>query len=185
MRHGLTFVILTLLFLHAGAQVDSAGYAPAETDTGYYEEVDYHSPSRNPIYYFGSPFADHFFEAKMLLGIYDVALGLNYTYLPEVWGGHLSILYGIEHTWITGGAEYRLAKPWSTYDWHLYGGLGVAMGRRETHSAPAIEAGIRMAAPAEDDRFSLLSGTMGVMTTGREWYFTFSISATLAIIALL
>ena len=91
MKKVLTAILLIVCGAAASAQVDTVGRAGTPADTNYYyDTVEYFAPKRNPIYYFGSPFCDHFFELRCILGGDDIGLGALYTYLPEVWGFNVS-----------------------------------------------------------------------------------------------
>ena len=84
MKRQLIIGLLLLSLYPVAAQTDSTVWAD---DMGY-DSVVYSAPRRNPIYYFGSPFCEHFAELRVGYGDGSLGLGLNYTYLPEVWGAH-------------------------------------------------------------------------------------------------
>ena len=113
MRKVLLIGLLVLGLAPLRAQTDSVS-VPMVEDTAYSED-DYEAPNINPIYYFGSPFSEHFLEAKGFLGIYDIGAGISYAYLPEVWGFNASA-YVHNTLWVLGGPVYRLSKPWNDTD---------------------------------------------------------------------
>ena len=176
MRRTLTFALMLLCGTVVCAQNDLVADSLAADTAYYYDTVEYSAPKRNPIYYFGNPFCDHFCEIKALAGLWDVGIGLDYTYLPEVWGFNVSGMVGLNNLWLSGGADYRLSKPWSEMDWHLYGNAGI---RCEDGSfsqiRPTLEAGIRLASPEGLGRFCHTSGTLGVLTDFDGVYVTFGL----------
>lgn len=168
----------------AAAQVEPAQQLP--DDSLYYDaaaEEVYQQPRINPIYYFGSPFCEHFSELRFLVGIEDMGLGFDYAYLPEVWGFHVSAIFGGYNEYFLAGADYRLSKPWDNADWHLYGSLGACLGNHGDYLRPALEVGLRAASPIQQGRFCFTSGTLGVLTTGDTWYLTIGCSLTISIMA--
>lgn len=186
MKRLLTVPFLLLLPMALWSQQDSVqgGYS---ADTMGNESV-YQAPNINPIYYFGSPFCEHFVEIKAGLCNRGYLLGINYTYLPEVWGGHLTGYLGDQSLWILAGPEYRLSKPWSKIDLQLYGSVGVGRGYGEAFSfRPATEVGVRLAASENGSRFCYSSGTVGVMTDFDRMFVTvgFSISISLLLTTLI
>ena len=117
MRRALIYTAFILSWLCAAAQSRDL----VDTSAATYDTVQYFAPKVNPIRYFGSPFCNHFAEIRLFTGLYDAGVGLDYTYLPEIWGFNLTGNVGYANLWLSGGAAYRLSKPWSRYDWHLYG----------------------------------------------------------------
>lgn len=173
MKRILTLTALLLAGVYGYAQNDkvddSLYYAYSAID----DTVEYHAPKRNPIYYFGNPFNDHFAEIRLFAGPYDAGVGLDYTYLPEVWGFNLSGNIGFANLWLSGGTSYRLSKPWSNNDWHLYGNVGICCEDGSfRHIRPTLEVGIRWASPEGIRHFCYSSGTLGVMTNFDGVYFT-------------
>lgn len=162
------------------AQTDTLSAVGTE-DTSYMEET-YQAPNINPIYYFGSPFCKHFAELKLYLGPTDIGLGLNYTYLPEVWGGHVTG-YVHNNLWVLVGPEYRLSKPWSDTDWHLYGSVGISHDMDFGTTQPAMEIGVRAGSTDRDGGFCFNSGSLGIMTDFESVYLT--IGASLSVSAIL
>ncbi len=191
-------ITLPLLLLAATmwAQSDStitAGIAQDDTSATP-AEVRYKTPNRNPIYYFGSPFASHFAELNFMLGSNDLGTGLTYTYLPEVWGGHITGMVGFTGRWLMAGGDYRFAKPWSRADWHLYGSLGYRYGSLNgtilsTASLdhigyrPAMEVGIRLGGIPSRGSFCMNSAKLGLLTDFQNVYVTIGFSASIAIMA--
>ena len=161
MKRQLIISLLLLPLFPVAAQTDSTLWA---YDAAF-DSVEYSAPLRNPIYYFGSPFCEHFAEIRVGYCDGGLGLGLNYTYLPEVWGAHLSGYLDGRSRWLMAGAEYRMSKPWNRVDWHLYGGAGFCQGiSRPSSLRPAAELGIRLADSETNGKFCYTSGTIGVMT---------------------
>ena len=176
------FLVVLLLLLSGGmasAQNDTVALPDAVADSDAYAFEEYTAPRRNPLRYFGSPFADHYCEARLMIGSCDNALGVAYTYLPEVWGGHFSAMWGLNCYWLTGGADLRLSKPWSDYDWHLFGSVGAGQDRFDRRWHPMGEVGVRMGAPSNPDRFGHLSGSLSVCLTDEGWAVVCGLSITL------
>lgn len=183
MRRLLLIIAWLSAALTAAAQVDSIPPQLLPDDSLYYDsaaEEVFRAPNKNPIYYFGSPFCEHFAELKFLAGIDDLAFGANYTYLPEVWGFHVSAMKGMYYNYLLAGAEYRLSKPWNEIDCHLYGSLGACWDGRGEYLRPALEVGLRGCEPEQWGKFCLLHGTLGVLTTGDTWYLTLGCSLTIS-----
>ena len=172
MRRALIYTAFILSWLCAAAQSRDV----VDTSAATYDTVQYFAPKVNPIRYFGSPFCNHFAEIRLFTGLYDAGVGLDYTYLPEIWGFNLAGNVGYANLWLSGGAAYRLSKPWSRYDWHLYGNVGVCCEDGSfRHVRPSLEAGIRWASPEGMRGFCYSSGTLGVMTNFDGLYVTFGL----------
>ena len=153
-------------------------------DESYKEEDEgFSRPNRNPIYYFGSPFCEHFLEAKASVDfVGNWGAGLAYTYLPEVWGFGVDILAGSDF-WISTGAAYRLSKPWNRHDWHLYGNIGfMCEDYKFFKLRPTTEIGIRMASVESLGSFSFNSWSLGIMTDYQHIYPTISVNLSLSIL---
>lgn len=180
---------MILLLSLAGAlraQVDTIPLSAGTADTAgaYYEEPQYQAPSINPIYLFGSPFCEHFLEMNFLLGIEDQGIGLTYAYLPEVWGGHATFYLGHETLWLMGGADYRLAKPWSKCDVHLTGSAGVCcMDRSFGQMRPAAGLSLRVSQPEDWGKLSMVSANVGLVTDFSTYYLTLGFSLSLSVLA--
>ncbi|MBO4600268.1 MAG: hypothetical protein J5641_05970 [Bacteroidales bacterium] len=177
MKKALIISLLLLCLAPMRAQTDSL-LVPKVADTAYSED-DYQAPNINPIYYFGSPFCEHFAEGKVFAGIDDYGLGFNYTYLPEVWGGHLTG-YVLNTLWVMVGPDYRLSKPWQTIDWHVYGSAGVFYDGDFAIWHPAMEVGVRAGSGVNDGKFCFNSGTLGLMTNFEGIYVTLGLSLTIS-----
>ena len=149
-------------------------------DTAYSEE-EYKAPNINPIYYFGNPFCDHFAELKFFAGIDDFGVGVNYTYLPEVWGGHITG-YALNTLWVMAGPDYRISRPWNEFDKHVYGSVGVFYDGDFDLWHPALEVGLRIATASDYGSFCLYSGSVGLMTNFDGVYITLGASFTLSAI---
>ena len=141
---------------------------------------EYQTPNINPIYYFGSPFCEHFLEAKVFAGRHHIGYGVNYAYLPEVWGGHLSG-YFLNNSWVMAGPDYRLSKPWQAVDWHLYGSVGMCYDEQEDKLHPGMELGFRIASPTGSGIFSVNSATLGVMTDCKSLYVSMGLSISFSV----
>jgi len=195
MKKLLLTIALLLLTTTMWAQSDSTITSGiAQDDTSYYEEVTYRAPNRNPIYYFGSPFANHFAELNFMLGGTDLGIGLTYTYLPEVWGAHVSGITSFTARWLMVGADYRVSKPWTKNDWHLFSSFGYRHGtynRALMASAskdnigfgPAMEVGVRVGRIPDWGSFCMTSASLGVLTDFRNVYISLGFSASVAILA--
>ncbi len=181
MKRALIIGLLLLCLAPLRAQNDSVS-ASQIADTIYSEE-EYQMPNINPIYYFGSPFCEHFFEIKGFAGIDDFGIGITYTYLPEVWGGHATG-YTLNTLWMMAGVDYRLSKPWNDFDWQLYGSMGVFYDGDFAIWNPAMEIGVRVASAANANmgNFCFNSGTLGLMTNFDEVYITLGASISLSAI---
>ncbi len=177
MKRALVFIT----FLVLGVCVMAQRRNVVDTSAATYDTVQYSAPKINPIRYFGSPFCSHFADIKLLVGVEDFGVGLDYAYLPELWGFGLSGYLGYANLWLSGGVQYRLSKPWSRYDWHFYGHAGVScIDGSFRHVRPALEAGVRMAAPTGMGQFCYSSGSLGVLTDFSGIYLTVGLSVTLS-----
>lgn len=188
-------IVVALISLLSGlrAQSDSTQASSINQVDTIYEDEGFSATNRNPIYTFGSPFCEHFAELKFFLGTTDMGMGINYTYLPEVWGGHVSGDIGFDSKWLLAGADYRLSKPWNLSDFHVYGGLGFRYGDNNKVAfptdeenlcmRPAMEVGVRWASDDGLGRFCMTSGTIGILTDFVNTYVTIGFSSSLALLA--
>ena len=160
MRKALTLALMLLSGMVACAQTDSLS-----ADTLFYDDtVEYSAPKKNPIYYFGSPFCEHFLELRYTSGDDGLGLGAMYSYLPEVWGFNVSaFMMDYNYYWLSGGAAYRLSYDNSAI--------------HQLH--PTLEMGIRCASADGMGQFCITSGTLGVMTNFDGMYLTFGIGLSL------
>ena len=181
MKRALIIGLLLLGLAPLRAQTDSVS-VPLTADTAYDDE-DYQEPNINPIYYFGSPFCEHFAEAKAFLGIGDVGAGLSYAYLPEVWGFNLSA-YAHNTLWVLAGPEYRLSKPWNEHDWHLFGSVGINYDEDFATVRPAMEVGVRTTFFNTEGKFCINSASLGLLTDFDGTYLTVGASLSLSLIFL-
>lgn len=186
--------LLMLLLTSSVVCAQNEGHTATDTNAknasySYYESVPYKAPNRNPLYYFGSPFAEHFAEIDFILGSADLGIGFTYTYLPEVWGGHITGRTGYENDWLMAGADYRLSKPWSRIDGHLYASAGCRIQTyQHPHTtvpkyAPALEAGIRIGSIPSFSKFCMTSAKVGVLTDFQDAYLTLGLSISLTAMA--
>ena len=180
MKKGLIIGLLLLGLAPLWAQTDSV---PLPDYTATYSDDEYQAPNINPIYYFGSPFNVHFAEAKLFLGTMDVGVGLNYAYLPEVWGLNVSA-YAHNTLWILAGPEYRLSKPWNSHDWHLFGSIGINYDEDFAATRPAMEVGVRATFWDLGGKFCTNSASLGIMTDFDGVYVTMGASLSLSLIFL-
>lgn len=125
-----------------------------------------------------SRFCSYFCEAEGLFGTGDIALGMNFTYLPNRWGIYGSLLGGINHSYATLGPVVRLSDYDDFCDWHLYGGIAVGDGI-------GGEVGMRIAAPRDKGSFGWCTGSMGMMFLDGESYVTLGVSLDIAAITAL
>ena len=182
MKKALIIGLMILGVTPLWAQTDSV-LVPLSDDT-LYSEDEYQAPNINPIYYFGNPFSEHFAEAKAFVGIEDIGVGLSYAYLPEVWGFNLSA-YAHNTLWVLGGPCYRLSKPWSDYDWHLFGSLGINYDEDFATLRPAMEVGVRANFFDIGGKFCMNSASLGVMTNFDGTYVTVGASLSISLICLI
>lgn len=194
MKRVLSIITLMLLVATLWAQSDSTITSGiAQDDTSIYDDVVYKAPNRNPIYYFGSPFASHFAELDFMIGN-DLGAGITYTYLPEVWGGHITGIAGFTARWLLVGTDYRLSKPWTKSDWHMYGSIGYRHGtnngtllgtanRENIGFRPALEAGFRYGNIPHRGSFCMNSFKVGVLTDFQDIYVTLGFSFSIALLA--
>lgn len=165
--------------------------AIAIDDTAY-EEEGYSATYRNPIYYFGNPFCAHFAECRFTIGE-AFGLGVSYTYLPEVWGIHATVgtFLRIDHDlhcsnlMLSVGPDYRLSKPWSLYDFHFFGSIGIrCLDRDKTIPArPTLEVGAQMSHAGNPGGFCFNSGSLSLLTDFQHFYVTLGVSLSLSVIA--
>lgn len=176
---------MALLGAASWAQSDSTlTNARATDDTLMYEDAEISVPRKNAIYYFGSPFCEHFAEMKLALGYKGGAgVGVTYAYVPEVWGANATFISTSPGIAFLGGCNYRLSKPWTQFDWQAYGDIGFCYNRQSTnssHFSPAMEAGIRCAG-TNDSKFCYTSGSVGILTDFQNVYFTCGVSISLTL----
>lgn len=181
LRH-IIFAVGLLLMVPLNAQNTSTPQTVPQNPRFQFEG---YSQSRvNPLRLFGSPFCNHFAEFKYFGGWDDYGVGVSYSYLPEIWGGHVTAYVGEISYSILAGAEYRLSKPWNDLDWHLYGSFGV----RQNHymgvsTRPLAELGLRVASGGPESGFCFSSGTIGVMYDGRDAFVTIGFGLSITALA--
>lgn len=125
-----------------------------------------------------SRFCSYFCEAEGMFGTGDIAIGLNFTYLPNRWGIYGSLLTGLVNDYATLGPVLRLTDYDDIVDWHLYGGMMVGDG-------VGAEVGMRIASPKNDSNFGWCTGSMGMAFIDGESYVTFGLSLDITAISLL
>ena len=130
--------------------------------------------SKRPAHHYRNSLDDHycgfFVEAETMLGPHDVAVGGNFTYLPERWGAYASLLGGTRGSYLSAGPALRLSGYDSDLDWHLYG--GVVFGGRHA----GAEGGIRIASTRHGSEFCWMSGSMGIGVIAGDTYVTLGFS---------
>lgn len=172
---------LILLLLLPCCQAAAQSRHVVDTAAATYDTVQYSSPRINPIRYFGSPFCEHFAQLKLLAGSSDFGVGLDYAYIPELWGFGVAGYIGYANLWLAGQVDYRLSRPWSRHDWHLYGNGGIRCADgRFGEMRPMLETGVRMCSPQGMGSFCYYSGSLGVLTDFHDIYLTVGLSVTLS-----
>ena len=136
-------------------------------------DTTWHLPKHHYFNRLSNDFCSSFLEIEGLLGFKDAAIGINYTYLPERWGGYGSLLFGINHVYLSAGAALRLSNNGSLFDWQLYGGpvYGGRLGG---------ELGFRLAMPRRDGDFCWTSLSTGMIVMPHRVFFTCGLSLELA-----
>lgn len=190
MKKLITALLLVLAVSATWAQSDSTDIPDTAIDTANSaaidlfndEEYTFSKPNRNPIYYFDSPFCDHFLEIKFLAGR-DFGVGLTYSYLPEVLGFNVGSLYSGDDLWINAGVDWRASKPWAQSDWQLFANGGIKMPLDDQSKIrPTVELGVRWASDARLGRFCFSSGSLGLMTDFNNVYFTLGVGLSISIL---
>lgn len=134
---------------------------------------EYVRPSHHWRNTLDSRFCSYFCEVEGMLGTGDLAIGLNFTYLPNHWGVYGSLLTGLVHDYTSLGVALRLSDYDSPCDWHLYGGLTMGDG-------VGGEFGMRIASPRQNSSFGWCTGSMGMVFMDGEAYMTFGVSLDIA-----
>ncbi len=140
--------------------------------------ADYVRPRHHWRNTLDSRYCPYFCEVETMIGVADVALGLNFTWLPSRWGVYGSMLGGINKNYASLGPALRLVDYDAVCDWHLYGGVVVGDG-------VGGEVGMRFASPRHDGAFGWCSGSMGMTFLDGESYITFGLSLDLTAIVVL
>ncbi len=125
-----------------------------------------------------SRYCSYFCEAEGMFGTDDLAIGMNFTYLPNRWGIYGSMLAGLKHNYATLGPALRLSDYDDGLDWHLYGGIAVGDGI-------GGEVGMRFGAAKDKGNFGWCTGSMGMIFMDGESYVTVGLSLDLTGIVLL
>ena len=152
--------------LGAPVYYDTLGNVIGKTSPG---DTVAHLPKHHYFNRLSNEFNAFFFEMEGLFGNNDLALGFNFTYLPERWGVYGSLLGGINHSYFSVGPALRLSDNGSLLDWHLYGGVMLS-----NHLGG--ELGFRVALPKRDGRFCWESVSIGGGVIGRHPFFTCGLS---------
>ena len=91
LRH-IIFAVGLLLMLPLNAQ--NTGTPQSVPQNPRFQFEGYSQSRVNPLRLFGSPFCNHFAEFKYFGGWDDYGVGVSYSYLPEIWGGHVTAYVG-------------------------------------------------------------------------------------------
>lgn len=130
----------------------------------------YHRPRHHYLNNLGDNYCSFFAEVETMIGPSDLALGANFTYLPERWGAYTSVLAGTRSHYVSVGPALRLSDYDSRFDWHLYGGL--VWGDRHI----GCEGGLRFATPQRKSDFCWTSASMGLGVINGDTYLTVGLS---------
>lgn len=130
----------------------------------------YHRPKHHYLNNLDNNYCSIFVEGEALHGVNDFAIGLNFTYLPNRWGAYGSVLFGLNHDYLSVGPALRLSGYDSSIDWQLYG--GVMFGGRSIGG----EVGLRIATPKHSKEFCFTSASMGCAVVGSHAFVTFGAS---------
>lgn len=136
----------------------------------------YYSPSlaKRPAHHYRNSLSDRycgfFVEAESMFGPHYVALGANFTYLPERWGAYASLLGGYRGSYLSAGPAVRLSGYDDDLDWHLYGGVVFA----DNHVG--CEGGVRIASIQRGSDFCWMSASMGLGVIAGDTYLTLGVS---------
>lgn len=114
-------------------------------------------------------FCSFFLEGEGLVATDDLALGVNFSYLPSRWGVYCSFLKGINYNYLSVGPMLRLGDVDNVFDWHLYGGLMFSGGI-------GGEVGMRMALPQRNSEFCMTSASIGLGRVESTTMFTMGLS---------
>ncbi|MBQ3579560.1 MAG: hypothetical protein II975_00955 [Bacteroidales bacterium] len=114
---------------------------------------------RQQMKYFGHDFSKWFCEVKYLYGARDLAIGLNLSYLPNIWGAYVTVMDGVNAYWASAGVLYRFSGLRNRVDFQSYAGLVAGYGY-------GAEVGLRLARVNRHKKaFSWVSVSMGVTLT--------------------
>lgn len=130
----------------------------------------YHRPKHHYLNNLDSRYSSFFAEGEWMNGSTDMAMGINFTYLPKRWGAYASVLLGVKHDYLSVGPALRLSGYESTLDWHLYG--GIMLGGRSA----GAEIGLRIAAQQRNSEFCWTSASIGTGIVGGSPFITFGAS---------
>ena len=122
-------------------------------------------------------YCSYFFEVEGMSGS-DMAVGVNFTYLPNRWGAYASVLNGYYHDYLSVGPVVRLSDYDYGIDLQLY--AGAIFGRHI-----GGEMGFRMALPQRNGEFCWNSASVGIGIQNGGAFVTAGLSLELsAIVAL-
>ena len=135
-----------------------------------------HLPKHHYFNRLSNDFCTYFLELEGMLGTGDIALGVNFTYLPQRWGIYGSALAGARREYCSVGPALRLSDNGDRLDWHLYGGFVISRHL-------GAELGVRMALPRRNDSFCWESVSLGTVFVNGHAFLTCGLSLELSAVA--
>ena len=125
---------------------------------------------RQQMRYFGHDFSSWFVEVKYLYGTYDMAIGLNLSYVPNIVGFYGTFMNGVNAYWGSAGVVYRFSRIDSRVDCQAYAGFVAGFGY-------GAEVGMRLARVNRRHKaFSWMSGSVGATLTNYGSFFSCGLS---------
>lgn len=131
----------------------------------------YQRPRHHYLNNLDDRYSTFFFEGEALVGAKNIAGGINFTVLPNRWGGYGSLMAGIREHYFTLGPVVRLSDASRGLDWHLYGGMVIGWNKHI-----GVEGGVRVAAPKRRGEFCWMSGSAGMAVINGDAYATLGVS---------
>ena len=120
--------------------------------------------------YFGHDFSSWFVEVKYLYGAYDMAIGLNLSYVPNIVGFYGTFMNGVNAYWGSAGVVYRFSRIDSRVDCQAYAGFVAGFGY-------GAEVGMRLARVNRRHKaFSWMSVSVGATLTNYGSFFSCGLS---------
>ena len=114
---------------------------------------------RQQMKYFGHDFSKWFLEVKYLYGTRDMAIGLNFSYVPNIVGVYGTFMNGVNAYWGSAGVVYRFSRIDSRLDCQAYAGFVGGFGY-------GAEVGLRLARVNRHRKaFSWVSVSVGATIT--------------------
>ncbi|MBO4587319.1 MAG: hypothetical protein J5711_00240 [Bacteroidales bacterium] len=125
---------------------------------------------RQQMRYFGHDFSSWFVEVKYLYGTYDMAIGLNLSYVPNIVGFYGTFMNGVNAYWGSAGVVYRFSRIDSRVDCQAYAGFVAGFGY-------GAEVGMRLARVNRRHKaFSWMSVSVGATLTNYGSFFSCGLS---------